>query len=578
MAEPMLTNHLRLCHLAAFCGALLLMIATGASAKAPGPAKTVVYYNGRVLTMEGDTPRYAQAVVVKGTRIAFVGGQKQALALAGAHAERHDLKGHVMVPGFIDTWGHFALVAQNTLGVNLAYFGENPPHTKAQLIEKMQKEGRPFNGWLLGSGYSEAMLSDGAPSLEELDRAFPSTPLLLQDISTLTGKVNSAGLRALGITTETKATAGFIVKDPKTGQLTGDLIGQPFLTAVAKAVGTYPQSVTFDTYRKAEQMVVQMGYTTCQSYESTPQEMADMRAAVDRGTVKIDLIALPTFSDVDKMLKSDPNVRFGVYNHKDHGFKIAGMQVPTDGASQLRLGYFSQPYIDTTGFPAGWRGFSFYPQATIDKYVRMAYDRNIQLFGYSNGDAGIDMMLAAMDKAEAACGAKGDRRSVIAHSIFVRDDQLARYRKKHLIAAMMPTNGWLYGDVYMQTLGAARATRTSPAQKAVAAGVTTVLHCDCPSSGPSVMASLWCAVTRKTLSGKVLGPKLDLAPYQGLLGFTRNAAFMYHEEGLKGTITAGKLADLVVLDKNPLTVSPDAIKDIAVLETVKSGRTIYRKP
>lgn len=572
------TKSLSFCRLAAFCGAIVLLIATAAWAKTPAPAKTVVYYNGQVLTMEGDTPRYAQAVVVRGTRIAFVGGQKQALAFAGAHAERHDLKGRTMVPGFIDTWGHFTLVAQNTLGVNLAYFADNPPHTSAQLIEKLQKEGRPFNGWILGSGYAEAMLSDGAPSLEALDLAFPTTPVLLQNISTLTGKVNSAGLRALGITPETKASGGFIVKDPKTGQLTGDLIGQPFLSAVAQAVGKPSQSVTLETYRKAEQMVVREGYTTCQSYESTPQQIADMRAAIDRGQLKIDLIALPTFSDVDTMLKRDPNLRFGVYSQKDHGFKIAGMQVPTDGASQLRLGFFTLAYIDTTGFPAGWRGFAFYPQATIDKYVQMAYARNIQLFGYSNGDAGIDMMLAAIDKAEAACGASADRRSVIAHSIFVRDDQMAHYKKQHIIAALMPTNEWLYGDVYMKSLGAARATRTSPARLAFAKGFKTVLHTDCPSSGPSVMAAIGCAVTRKTLAGKVLGPEQKLAPYQGLLGFTRDAAYMYREEAFKGTITAGKVADLTVLDKNPLTVAPDDIKEIVVLETVKAGRTVYRKP
>lgn len=567
-----------LCRLAVFCSTLVLTIATTTWARTPDSAKTVVYYNGQVLTMEGDTPRYAQAVVVRGTRITFVGGQKQALALAGAHAERHDLKGHTMVPGFIDTWGHFTLVAQNTLGVNLAYFGDNPPHTSAQLIEKMQKEGRPFNGWILGSGYAEAMLSDGAPSLDALDRAFPSTPVLLQNISTLTGKVNSAGLRALAITPETKATAGFIAKDRKTGQLTGDLIGQPFLSAVAQVVGTPPQSVTVETFRNAEQMLVREGYTTCQSYESTPQQIADMRTAIDRKQIKIDLIALPTFSDVDTMLKSNPNLRFGVYSQKDHGFKIAGMQVPTDGASQLRLGFFTQPYIDTTGFPASWRGFAFYPQATIDKYVRMAYGRNIQLFGYSNGDAGIDMMLASIDKAEAASGTGDDRRTVIAHSIFVRDDQLASYRKRHIIAAMMPTSAWLYGDVYMKILGAPRATRSSPARLAFAKGVKTVLHADCPSSGPSVMATIGCAATRRTLSGKVLGPELRLAAYQGLLGFTRNAAFMYREEGFKGTITAGKVADLVVLDKNPLTVPPDALKDVKVLETMKRGRTIYRKP
>ena len=554
---------------------LALFLATFSLASAANVTAPTVYFNGDILTMEGDTPKYVEALVVKDNKIAFTGDMREALTQAGSNAALQDLKGHTLLPGFIDTWGHFALIAQDTLGVNLAYFSRNPPQTKAQLINRLRSEAKVFNGWIVGTGYAEAMLSDGGLTIADLDVAFPNQAVLLENISTLTGMVNSAGLKTLGITKATKAVSGFIPVDPKTGQLTGELIGMPYLEAVAKAVGKYSQELTFETYRKAEKIYVSNGFTTAQSYEASIADMHNMRLAIDRKIVTIDLIALPTFDIVDQMLASNPNTQFGVYSHGDGGFKVAGIQVPTDGAPQLRLAYFTKPYLDTTGFPKDWRGFAYYPQALFDKYTKMAYEKNIQYFGYSNGDAGIDMTLAALSKTIAETGITEDRRTVIAHSFFARDDQLDDYKKKNIMAVMMPNDTWLYGDVYNKVLGGERAANLSPANSANAKGITLALHNDTPSSGPNVLFSVWSAVNRKTFSGAVLGPEQRITPYLALQGFTRNAAYQYKEELSKGSLAPGKLADLVILDQNPLKVAPDDIKNIQVLKTIKGGVEVY---
>ena len=554
---------------------LALFLATFSLACAANVTVPTVYFNGDILTMEGDTPKYVEAVVVKDNKIAYIGDMREALSQAGSNAALQDLKGHTLLPGFIDTWGHFALIAQDTLGVNLAYFSRNPPQTRAQLINRLRSEAKVFNGWVVGTGYAEAMLSDGGLTIADLDAAFPKQAVLLENISTLTGMVNSAGLKKLGITKATKAVSGFIPVDPKTGELTGELIGMPYLEAVAKAVGKYSQDLTFETYRKAEKIYVSNGFTTAQSYEASIADMRNMRLAIDRKIVAIDLIALPTFDIVDQMLASNPNTQFGVYSHGDGGFKVAGIQVPTDGAPQLRLAYFTKPYLDTTGFPKDWRGFAYYPQALFDKYTKLAYEKNIQYFGYSNGDAGIDMTLAALSKTIAETGITEDRRTVIAHSFFARDDQLDDYKKKNVMAVMMPNDTWLYGDVYNKVLGGERAANLSPANSANAKGITLALHNDTPSSGPNVLFSVWSAVNRKTFSGQVLGPEQRISPYLALQGFTRNAAYQYREELSKGSLAPGKLADLVVLDQNPLKVAPDDIKNIQVLKTIKGGVEVY---
>jgi predicted amidohydrolase YtcJ len=536
---------------------------------------STVYFNGDILTMEGDSPKYVEAIVVKDKRIFFTGSMKEALTQAGANPNIQDLKGHTLLPGFIDTWGHFALVAQDTLGVNVAYFSKNPPQNKSQLISKLKAEANIFNGWIIGTGYADTLLSDGPLTRADLDKAFPKQAVLMENISTLTGLVNSAGLKKLGITKATKAVSGFIPIDPKSGELTGELIGMPYLEAVAKAVGKYSQDLTFETYRKAEKIYVSHGFTTAQSYEASIVDMRNMRLAIDRKIVSLDLIALPTFDVVDQLLKTNPNFQFGVYSQGDHGFKVAGIQVPTDGAPQLRLAYFSKPYIDTTGFPKDWRGFPYYPQALIDKYAKLAYEKNIPYFGYSNGDAGIDMTLSALGKAIAETGVTNDRRTVIAHSFFARDDQLDDYKKKNILAVSMPNTVWLYGDTFSATLGEERASNVSPMNAANAKGVKIALHNDTPSSGPNVMFSVWSAVNRKTYSGKTLGPEQAITPYLALQGFTSNAAYLYREETNKGSITAGKAADLVILEQNPLKVDPNEIKNIQVLKTIKGGAEIY---
>ena len=181
------------------------------------------------------------------------------------------------------------------------------------------------------------------------------------------------------------------------------------------------------------------------------------------------------------------------------------------------------------------------------------------------------MTLSAIDKAIKETGITEDRRTVIAHSFFARDDQLDDYKKKNIMAVMMPNGTWLYGDGYEKTLGVERANNLSPLNSANTKGVIIALHNDTPSSGPNVLFSVWSAVNRQTLSGKTLGPEQRVDPYLAIKGFTSNAAYQYKEEGSKGTISAGKFADLVELDQNPLKVDPKNIKEISVVQTIKAG-------
>ncbi|PZF75932.1 hypothetical protein DK847_14850 [Aestuariivirga litoralis] len=539
-------------------------------------SSSALYFNGTILTMEGDAPQYAEAVAVKDGRIAFVGSRAAAQA-AVPGAAGVDLKGRTLLPGFIDTWGHFTLFAQQTLGVNLGYFAARPPRSKAEAIALL-KAGTPLNGWIMGNSYNAPQLTDGGLTLADLDAAFPDVPVMIATLATLTGQVNSAGLAKLGITPDTKAASpGIIVKDPKTGKLTGDLLFTPFLDAQAVAIGKLPQAEVLKTFKAAEALLAAQGYTTVQSYQVQASDVANFRTAFDQGVLSIDVIGLPSITDeASGNAIASGDWAWGSYSHGDRGFKVPGFMVSTDAAPQLRLAAFTQPYADTTGFPDGWKGLLL-PQEMVEHWIGYAYAKNIQLFGYSNGDAGIDLSLAAIRKAIAASGKGNDRRTIIAHSYYVRQDQLETYRDLDIGASMMLPHMMVYGEEMVRVLGPERANRESPVASALKAGVRTTLHCDCPSASPSVMEAIGGAVTRRTFSGQVLGPEEAVAPYDALVGFTRGAAYVYREEAVRGTITAGKFADLVILDQNPLTVAPDAIGNIKVVETVKRGKTVFRR-
>jgi len=536
----------------------------------------VVYHNGIILTMEGDAPDYVEAVAVAEGKIVYAGPKDGANGAVKA-ARQVDLQGRTMLPGFIDSWGHFTLFAQQTLGVNLAYFSDQPPRAKSDVISLL-KATTPFNGWIIGYGYDAAMQSDGALTLADFDAAFPDIPVMVCTLSTLTGQVNSAGIVKLGLTPDTEfSQPGQIVKDPKTGKLTGELMFTPFLAAHAQAVGTYSQEQALKTFAAAEALLAAQGYTTVQSYQLQRQEIVNLRAAFDQGAISIDVIGMPSVSDAATgKIVQDADWTWGAYSHGDHGLKIPGYQVATDAAPQLRLAAFTKPYLDTTGFPDGWKGL-LVSQELVEQWIGYAYEHDIQLFAYSNGDAGIDLSLATIEKVVAATGKTDDRGTTIAHSYFVRPDQLAAYKKFNIGISMMPPHLMVYGDVQMKLLGPERASLEAPLASAVRQGLHTTIHCDCPSASPNFMEAIWTAVTRTTFSGQVLGPEERVSPYVALLAATRNVAQTYREEAIKGTITAGKIADLVILDANPLSIAPDDIRNIRVVETIKRGKTIYKR-
>lgn len=176
-----------------------------------------------------------------------------------------------------------------------------------------------------------------------------------------------------------------------------------------------------------------------------------------------------------------------------------------------------------------------------------------------------------------AGAADADLRPVMLHCQTARDDQLDKMADLKMIPSIFVGHVYYWGDIHKKNLGDTRGRRISPCKSALDRGRVLNFHQDTPVTKPDMLHSVWAAVNRVTRGGEVLGPEQRIGVYDALKAITINTAYAYHEEQEKGTLEAGKLADLVILDKSPLKTDKMKLKDIVVLETIKEGKTLYKK-
>ena len=203
-------------------------------------------------------------------------------------------------------------------------------------------------------------------------------------------------------------------------------------------------------------------------------------------------------------------------------------------------------------------------------------ERKVPVLAHANGDAAIELMIDGV--ADAVDTLKiSDHRSVAIHSQLMRRDQLDRVKSLGIVPSYYAAHPFFWGDWHRLSFGEERAAFISPAQASIDRGIPFTIHNDSPVVPPNVMRLIWIAVNRFTRSGHVLGPDQRISVYDALYAVTQGAAFQYFEEDNKGSITAGKQADFVILGENPLKAEPETLKDIPIIETIARGKTVYRR-
>ena len=541
-----------------------------------------VYTGGDILTLAGETPTYVEALAVRDGKVVAAGSRADAVKAAGPGARQVDLKGQTLIPGFIDTHSHLLTYADSLVQANL-----NPPpvggvKSIADILAEVKRLKESLKAGpgvlLVGQGYDPDFLAEKRhPTAAELDAAFPDNPVILMHASGHMLVANSQAMKTAGVTAATPdPEGGAIIRKPGSREPEGlfqETAMHPFIPQVQ---APRPQDQSFELIRRAVDHYAANGYTTAAEGLVMPDKMPLLQAAADKGLLKIDVEALPAYLIADQLVGTG-KITWG---QRKNGLKWTGLKLATDGSPQGKTAYLTKPYLTPVpGCKTDCRGFPNIPQDELNRLFVLAYKNGVQIYSHCNGDASVDMMIAAHRNAEKTLGkVDPNRRTVIIHSQIMRPDQMASYKALGLLPSFFTNHVYYWGDVHLANLGPERAAYISPLASAFKSGVKATNHTDSIVTPLDPMFLVWTAVNRVTRGGKVLGPDERVTPYQALQALTVNGAYTYFDEASKGSLEVGKTADLVILDRNPLKVEPNAIRDIKVVETVKTGKSVYRAP
>lgn len=534
--------------------------AARAAQGATGPEPELAVVNGRVYTVDGAQPR-AEAFAVKNGRFVAVGSTSEIRSLTTRRTRIIDAGGTTVTPGFIDAHCHPSGVQELT-GVNV-----NLP-TIAQIKQALRKKAAatPAGYWVRGYMYDDTKLAEGRPvTRQDLDDAVPNHPAMVGHRGGHTGVYNSKAFEMAGVTRDTPDPPdGRFFRDAN-GQLTGKVAehARRVFSDVGKDV-----EVTRDVRRQGvayiSQQMTAAGLTSVHQTGGGTDSLIALQDAYAAGEMRWRMYMFPRGEIFDHLKRAGIRTGFG-----DEWLKIGAVKFSADGSASERTMYMSTPYV---GRPDDYGILTMTPEEIHDA-VEDAHRHDFQIGIHANGDVTIGYVLDAYERVQ-RLWPRPDPRHRIEHCSLVNPELLRRIKAAGAIPTPFYTyihyhgNKWVeYGADKMRWMFAHRSFLDYDIPVAPASDYM-------PGPYEPLMA-IQSMVTRKDFKGRVWGPNQRITVDEALRICTYNGAYASFEENLKGSITAGKLADFVMLADDPHEVDPDHIKEIKVVRTVVGGRTMY---
>ncbi|MGD2200905.1 MAG: amidohydrolase [Candidatus Bathyarchaeota archaeon] len=522
--------------------------------------------NGKVVTVDPDDT-IAEAVAVGGNRIMAVGTTEEVSSLIGARTEVVNLGGRTLLPGLIDSHMHpGSYGAFKVRGVRCGPDLDSIEELLEVLRDKA--ESTPPGRWILGYTLDDVRLGR-YPTREELDSVTPRNPLYIQRRDGHIGVVNTLALEAGGITRETP--------DPPHGKIDRDIEGEPtgVLREAAKdLVHSEIPANTVDDYLEGLRVVneefLSLGLTTVHASMTSSDEFRALQRLRREGELRLRYCVHASGREegmLEALIAAGVETPFG-----DDWLKITEIEWVFDTSTSGRTAAYYDPYVRE---PDNY-GILLYDQEDITDRVTRAHKAGLRVGLDGIGDRGIDR---ALDAIEAALmeELREDHRHRIEHCCYVTPEIQDRLLELGVIDAS--ANGFLHdlGDAYKANRGEAQMRWMWPHRTLIDRGIPAPAHSDCPVCTPNPWVGIYGLVTRKTSSGDTLYAGEAITPMEAIRAYTIDGAHAAWEEGVKGSIQPGKLADLVVVDHDPLTVPYDQLKDVEVVMTVVDGEIAYRR-
>lgn len=553
-----------------------------------------IYRGGTIITMV-DAHREVEAIAVASGRILAAGSERDVMATQDDRTRVVDLAGNTLMPSFIDAHGHFMNAPQVVKWANVQGVPAGPVTAVDDIVAVLQahvrKLGLKPGEWIIGYGYDRSSLAERRElTVDDLDPFFPDNPVLLIHSSNHGAVLNTAAFRKVGYDENTETPAGgVIVRKPGTTVPAGLIMETAFLPIFAN-MPKAGERERLDTLDEAQQIYARVGVTTCQEGATNAADLRFLRTAAGEGLLYLDIVSLPFVFDIPELVSewvpgwssdvSDGSIRlpddigtvFGTYCDR---VKLAGIKLVLDGSPQGKTAYWTQPLLtDGPGGEKNWCGEPTLPPEVIKQAVAEIYGKGVQVFMHANGDAAIDLAIDAIRGAGAHAG--DGQRPIVIHSQCMRPEQLGEYVELGINPSFFTAHTFYWGDEHLANLGPQRASFLSPMASAIDTGLRCSNHTDFSVTPMEPMRVMWSSIMRTSKSGIPIGPGERIDIWQALRSLTIEAAWQIFEEDRKGTIEPGKLADLVILDANPLDVATDDLLNITVVETLKEGRSVYR--
>ena len=536
-----------------------------------------IWSGGPILTM-CDAAMRAEAVAEKGGKIIAVGSKDDVMALKGSDTKMIDLAGRTMLPGFFDAHGHVFLGGLQGLSANLLA----PPDGKVTDIASLQQTLRDWMtanaetikkaNLIIGFGYDNATLAEHRhPTRDDLDKISTEIPVYIVHQSGHFGAANSKALEIAGITAQTPDPAGGVIRRRKGSKEPNGVLEEtasfPVLAKLLSQVGVDGAKALA---RAGAELWARYGYTTGQEGRSIPPTAKIMRQVADEGGFKIDVVTYPDVLVDRDFIKANTS---GSYRNR---FRVAGAKLTIDGSPQGFTAWRDRPYYKPVGdYPPGYAGYAAATPEQVNDAVEWAFANGVQIITHSNGEKASDTLIAAIDAATQKHGAQ-DRRAVLIHGQFLREDQVDAFNRLNVFPSLFPMHTFYWGDWHREhTVGPALADNISPTGWVVKRGMKFSSHHDAPVAFPDSMRVLSATVTRRSRSGDIIGPDQRVDVITALKAMTIWPAWQHFEEKTKGSIETGKLADLVILSNDPTAVDPETLDQLKVVETIKEGQSIY---
>ena len=521
----------------------------------------LILHNGKFWTVDPKNPR-AQAVAISGGRFLAVGSDGEILHLASPRSQKIDLGGKIVLPGFIDAHAHPASSGRSHLR-NVDCDLRSIKAIQQALRDRASKT--PPGQWVLGFKYDDTKTSEGRMLVfKDLDEAVPDHPVLITHRGGHERFVNSMALKLAGIDDTIADPPGGKYDRDSSGHLTGRIIeraGAPLQTLV-------PSSFTRDDYREGVKFIskamTKTGITSVGDALGGPLDLQAYQDAYDSGDLGLRVYCFIGAGSIDKMIESGVRTGFG-----NEWVRVGGMKQVADGAVSGRTARLSQPYV---GSKDDYGTFSASEEELYEN-GRKAYAAGWQLGTHANGDVAIERVLNVYERLNKEIPRK-DPRFRIEHCTLITDSIIKRMQSLNVIPTPFSTYVYYHGEK-MQYFGKERLERMFALRTFLDAGLRPTQASDYPPGEFPPMMALQSEVTRTDMNGNVWGPSQRISVEEAIRVGTINGAHASYEETLKGSIEPGKLADLVVLGRDPFHEDPSKLVDIPIERTMTGGKWVY---